>query len=128
MIDHVGYTKEVIERTNKVYRNIKMLSDSLNFAGEDSYTYYQLGKSYYMLKDYKKAISAFENALMLDVNINLEYVEDLIETYGYAMLNTSAYKQALKLLRFKDSFNDSCDFQFLIALTYMNNGCTWIFF
>lgn len=122
LVDHIGYTEEVIKKTNKIYRNIEMLNSSLNLQGKDPYIFYQLGKSYYMLKEYKNAILAFESALSFDINIKLEYIEDLIITYGYALLNNKFYKDAFKLIDFKGDFQDSCDFMFLTALIYMNNG------
>lgn len=121
-VKHIGYTDEIIKSTNKHYRNIKLLNYSLDFKGKDPYIYYQLGKSYYMLKDYGNAVSAFEDALEFDIDIKLEYVEDLVETYGYALLNNKLYSDALKILNIIDNFEDSCDFSFLIALIYMNNG------
>jgi glycosyltransferase involved in cell wall biosynthesis len=121
-VNHIGYTKEELKRTNKIYRNIEMLNSSLVLNGKDPYIYYQLGKSYYMLKEYKNATIAFESAMEFDINIKLEYVEDLLETYGYALLNNKDYNTALKLLDLKSYFENSCDFVFLTGLIYMNNG------
>jgi glycosyltransferase involved in cell wall biosynthesis len=122
VVDHIGYTEDVVKRTNKINRNIEMLKTSLQIQGEDPYIYYQLGKSYYMQKEYINAVGAFESALEFDINIGLEYVEDLVETYGYALLNSRLYSKALELVELRGIFIDSCDFLFLAALIYMNNG------
>ncbi|WP_246615206.1 glycosyltransferase [Clostridium thailandense] len=120
--EHVGYTKEVLGRTKKIKRNIDMLKSALSLNSEDPYLYYQLGKSYYMLKDYKTSSLYFEKSLDFDLNYYLEYVSDLVETYGYSLINSGRYSDALVLENVAYIYDNSPDFHFLIALVYMNNA------
>ena len=83
---------------------------------------YQLGKSYYMQQDYIKACGFFEKALGIDIDEKLEYVQDLVETYGYALLESKKYDVALQLLNIYDVFSVTADFVFLTGLIYMNNS------
>lgn len=121
-IDHVGYTKEVLNRTNKIKRNIDMLKSAISLDSEDPYLYYQLGKSYYLLKDYKSASLYFEKALAFNLDYSLEYVSDLVETYGYSLVNSGRYSDALVLENVAEVYENNPDFLFLIGLIYMNNA------
>lgn len=119
--EHIGYTKEVVNKTNKLKRNIDLLNNALKDNSDDPYIHYQLGKSYYMLKDYNQAVAYFENALKYNLDYRLEYVVDLIETYGYALINSGKYKEALFLEKFSEYYN-APDLYFLMGLIYMNNA------
>ena len=61
------------------------------------YALYQLGKSYYMAAEYTKACAYFDCGLYFDLNPRLEYVIDMVETYGYALLNSGQADHALFL-------------------------------
>lgn len=121
-VEHVGYTKEVLDRTNKIKRNIDMLKSAVSINSEDPYLYFQLGKSYYLLKDYKSAALYFEKALFFDLDYHLEYVNDLVETYGYSLINSGRYSEALILENVSEIYDNSPDFLFLMGLIYMNNA------
>lgn len=120
--EHVGYTQEVLNRTDKIKRNIDLLQLSIRNDSKDPYLYFQLGKSYYMLRDYKKAVLYFEKALSFQLDFKLEYVEDLVETYGYSMINSGMYSKALILENCFEIYSDSPDFHFIMGLIYMNNA------
>ena len=121
-LDHFGYSNEEITRKGKVMRNIEMLTQSLKINGSDSYVYYQLGKSFYMEGNFSNAKINFEKALEFDLDTKFEYVQDLIESYGYSLINLGEYKECMKLLNLYEEFKSSADFIFLVALIYMNNG------
>ena len=121
-IHHIGYNNEEITRKNKIIRNIEMLKEALRENSEDPYIYYQLGKSYYMNDNFKEAKYNFETALSFNLDTKFEYVQDLIETYGYSLIKLEEYKNSMKLLNLYNEYKNSADFIFLIALIYMNNG------
>ena len=75
-----------------------------------------------MAEDYKSSYIYFNKALDIDLDVSLEYVQDLIECYGYSLVNMKEYVEALKLINVYDVFSKSSDFVFLIGLVYMNNG------
>lgn len=121
-IKHYGYTFEEVSRKDKIKRNIKILKKELAIKGLNPYILYQLGKTYYMNKEYKESVECFDRTLDFDLDTDLEYVQDLIESYGYALINLQQYNEAMKLLNIYDEFSRSSDFIFLTALIYMNNG------
>ena len=123
---HTGYvgTKDEIEK--KADRNIALLTKELKRlegrGQSDPYILYQLGKGYYLKKDYKSALEYFEEATSFDLNPKLEYVLDLIIAYGYTLLALKMYEQALNFEGIYKEFSYSADFMFLMGLIYMNNA------
>lgn len=121
-VNHSGYEGDLETRKKKTERNISLLKEALKDNPQDPYIIYQLGKSYYMGEDYHSACKYFGEALYFDLDTRLEYVQDMVESYGYALLNTKQYDVALQLLNVYDEFSHSADFIFMIALVFMNNG------
>ena len=121
-VDHRGYDGDLETRKRKTNRNITILMKQLEEEGDDPYVLYQLGKSYYMQEDYPAACKWFDKALYFDLDPELEYVQDMVESYGYALLNSGQYEKAMQLLGVYDEFAVSADFVFLIGLIYMNNA------
>lgn len=121
-IEHIGYTKDVLNRTKKIERNIQLLKKAILDKDDDLYLYYQLGKSYYMKKEYEQAYSNFIKALKLCSNFSYEYIEDLVESYGYCLINTSRFNEALIIENYKKYYYNSADYNFLMGLIYMNNA------
>nr|WP_083236712.1 glycosyltransferase [Desulfosporosinus sp. BG] len=121
-VEHRGYTSAVIQRTQKTARNIALLKRELEKCPTDPYGLYQLGKTYYLDKNYGEAAAYFKQALALPLNFHLEYVENLVETYGYALINCESYAETLGLINYEKYYAGSIDYQFLIGLVSMNNG------
>ena len=119
---HVGYDGSEEEMREKSRRNIALLEQELKLQGADPYTYYQLGQSYRKLCDYEKAFHYFDLGLSMDVDPALDYVQTMVESYGYTLLDLKRNQDALNLLGVYDEFSGRADFVFLMGLIYMNNG------
>lgn len=118
---HAGYgTMEI--RKAKTARNLPLLEAELLAKGDNPYTLFQLGQSYFGLSDYAHALPYFERALELDVNEQEEYVQTLVESYGYCLLYLKQYSRALELEGIYPVFSKRADFVFLMGLIYMNNA------
>ena len=120
-VDHIGYTKESIDKTQKLQRNINLLNLAISENHQDPYLYYQLGKAFYLEKNYDSAALNFEEALELPLNYKFEYVNDLVETYGYTLINQQRYEETLTFEKYIKYYNNP-DFYFLLGLIYMNNA------
>lgn len=119
-IEHFGYLENQIEIKTK--RNIELLEAELISKGNEPYILYQLGKSYYMGGNYNKAEEYFNVALDFDLDTKLEYVEDMIESLGYSLINQKKYQESTKILGVYEQFEYSADFVFLAGIIYMNNA------
>lgn len=125
-IDHYGYFHRM-DLQNKCRRNISLLSEELSALPKQDteqapYLYYQLGKSYGILDNYEQAIVCYQKGLSYDLNPKQTYVASMVESYGYALLETRQFEQALSFVGLYDAFCYRADFVFLMALIYMNNG------
>lgn len=141
VIGHTGYDLPEEERKKKAQRNLKLLQVELDRLLQEKgvssveedieqskgmgeqipYILYQIGKSYFMAQDYGSACIYFSQGLSYDLNPKLEYVIDMVETYGYALLNSGQAESALFFQNIYEEFGNSADFQFLMGLIYMNN-------
>lgn len=120
-IDHSGYEGSIEERMRKADRNIELLQKVLSEEGDTPYMLYQLGKGYYFRGDFKNTVKYFDKALEYDLNPRLEYVSDMIETYGYALIYENKAEYALLLESVYEEFSYSADFVFMMGFVYMNN-------
>ena len=118
---HVGYSTTKLKE-EKANRNISMLETELKMNPASPYILFQLGQSYFGLSDYERALPYFEKALALDVNEQEEYVQTMVESYGYCLLYLKQYTKALGLEGIYSIFAKSADFVFLMGLIYMNNA------
>lgn len=121
VLEHTGYDGSPEEIAGKARRNILLLEKELA-KQEDPYVLYQLGKSYYMLGEYENALKYFERATSYDLEPRLEFVADLVVSYGYTLINTGRKEQALMFENLYEEFSYCCDFVFLMGLIYMNNA------
>lgn len=119
---HVGYDGSEEEMQAKSRRNIALLEQELASTGPDAYLYYQLGQSCMKLKDYDKAYEWFNRGLSMDIEPSQDYVQNMVESYGYCLLDMKRFQEALQLENIYDIFAVRADFVFLMGLIYMNNG------
>lgn len=119
---HVGYDGNEDEMRKKSRRNIALLEKELKTQGPDPYLYYQLGQSYRKLQDYENACKNYDLGLSMDVDPGVDYVQTMVESYGYTLLDLKRNEEALNLLGVYDTFAKHADFVFLMGLIYMNNG------
>lgn len=119
---HVGYDGSEEEMQAKSRRNITLLEQELVSTGPDTYLYYQLGQSCMKLRDYEKAYEWFNLGLSMDIDPSQDYVQNMVESYGYCLLDMKRFQEALQLENIYDIFAVRADFVFLMGLIYMNNG------
>ncbi|MCR5774851.1 MAG: glycosyltransferase [Lachnospiraceae bacterium] len=120
ILGHSGYADhDRMLQKSASYRELltRMIAD----GDTDPYVFFQLGRTYYVEKRYPEASDAFEKAIDAGADTADEYVESLIETYGYSLLETGRAKDALALTSFEE-YADSADYLFLCGLIYMNNA------
>ena len=118
--NHMGYeTMETLRK--KCKRNISLLETAFA-AHKDPYLAYQLGQAYAALGEHQTAIHYFEIGLTFDLDPRLEYVQTMVQSYGYSLLALKQYQKALSFTGIYDAFATNADFIFLMGLIYMNNA------
>ena len=120
ILGHTGYTDQA-QMLQKAVSYRKLLSRMLEEDGEDPYVFFQIGRTYYVEKKYREAAAAFEKAIDSGADTKDEYVESLIETYGYTLLELGRNKDAMSLTGFEE-YRKSADYLFLCGLILMNNA------
>ncbi len=118
---HAGYESSTIRR-QKAMRNIPLLEEALRKDPSNPYLFFQLGQTYFGMDDYENALLYFEKGLGFDVNEREDYVQTMVESYGYCLLNLRRYEEAMQLEGIYDTFCKRADFVFLMGLIYMNNA------
>jgi len=123
-IVHHGYLPEYNRVMGKLERNERLLLLELDNKPDDPYLLYQLGKSYFCEdRNLTKACDYFGKSLQKGADTKIGYTYDLIECYGYALINSGEYEKALALRnKFAESYVDSIQFRFLSAQIFQNNG------
>jgi len=119
---HHGYIPEISEKKGTHERNARMLEEALKKQPDDPYLLYKLGNAYYY-RDMEIACRYLKKALEQAPESNLLYVYEAVELYGYALLNTEQYEEALAhMTKYSKRYNNKPEFRFLSAHIYQNNG------
>ena len=115
---HDGYiSTETISR-EKAERNLRILLKSEKDY-PDSYTYFQIGQSYYPMEDFENARKYYEKALSFDLDPQAECVQLLVVNYGYVMLRLERVEEALAFYeKIAQYFSFYADFVFLYGYFY----------
>ena len=106
----------------KSLRNLKLLLLDLEEQGGNPYIYFHIGRCYQNLNNFDYALEYFHLALSMEVDPDLEYVQSLVEAYGFCLLEKKDLETALQLENVYEDFNKRADFVFLMGLIYMNTG------
>lgn len=118
---HEGYVAES-EKRMRATRNLEMLLHDLELKGPDPYIYYQLGQNYLSLNDMEKAIHYYKSGLGLDANPHTDFVQSMMETYGYCLIELAKYDKAMSLKEKYDLFANRADFVYLMGMIYMKKS------
>ena len=121
VMHHTGYSdrSSMAEKCRSRRDDLMIM---LSGRPDDPYILFQIGRTYYIEKDYPNAVLYFEHALSQNPDIRLEYTEQLVETYGYALINSKQYQRAMIIFSVYDHFCRYADFVFLCGLIYMDNA------
>ena len=120
VMDHCGYdVGNPVNMKEKAERNIRLLLMDLK-DDPDAYVYYQLGQSYYSIGNYEEALRYFKEGLNFDLDERLDWVQAMVEAYGYTLLALKKYEEALQLESLEEAFGVTSDFHFVLGLIYMN--------
>ncbi len=118
---HEGYVSESDKRM-RATRNLEMLLHDLEVKGPNPYIYFQLGQNYISLSDLNKAAFYFQKGLEQNVDTDSAFVQNMIETYGYCLIELANYDLAMELHRRYSQLSYRADFTYLLGVIYMKKG------
>ncbi len=121
-VDHFGYASSSDELQKKAERNNNLLFKMLENDPSDPYIYFQIGQSFNLIDDAEKAAYYYKKGLELSPDPHLEYVQLMVNAYGYALLDLGRTEEALSLENLYDQFSDTAEFVCLMGLIYLRNN------
>lgn len=118
---HEGYVEESDKRM-RATRNLEMLLHDLVLKGPSPYIYFQLGQNYLSLNDLEKAAHYYKLGLELNTDPASDFAQNMMEAYGYCLMNLAKYDDAMTLKEHYDEFSDRADFVYLMGMLHMKKG------
>lgn len=119
---HDGYFGTPEERKPKLKRNLDMLSAALKKQPNDVYILFQLGQTYYSLRDYENALFYYQSALNQSINYRSEAAQDLVRGWMNCLNELHRSEEALIILDHYDELSEYADFVLLMGHVYTNTG------
>lgn len=119
---HDGYFGSAKERHEKDMRNLSMLLDNLEKEPDNAYLHFQLGQSYYNMKDYEKALFHYDRAMEQPINYSSPAGQSLVYGWINCLNELHRSEEALKLLDHYDELSEYADFVLLMGHVYTNIG------
>ena len=113
--NHHGYLPQYNRTQGKLARNEELLLSELEKDPQNPYLLFQLGKTYFCdSRDLTRACEYFEKALALKPDPRLEYVYNMVECFGYGLINTNQAIRALNLrIKYAPMYDSRVEFRFL---------------
>lgn len=121
-VDHYGYLLSDEAMDAKVTRNLDILMTELEKDPDNQYTLFQIGQCYNTKKDYEEAYKYYHKAMSFPIHAYNEYHRILLNAYGYSMIYTNRFEEAMKLLDYSDEFGTIADFHCLMGDIYLRNN------
>jgi glycosyltransferase involved in cell wall biosynthesis len=113
-VAHDGYYQ-----TDKTDRNLPLLLLELNESKSDAYILYQIGKQYFLKKEYIKANHYFSLSYK-NIDENKFYKPKMVVNYLYSLIRSGNLEIGLMVIeKEKDNLYYSTDFHFVCGIFYM---------
>ncbi len=121
-VDHDGYNSTQEDMTEKAQRYLEiLLASEKDFP--DAYTYFQIGQSYYIMKDWENARIYYEKGLSFDLDPDSEFVQIMVVHYGYTLLYLDESDKAHEFLEeLAPHFSSYADFIFLQGYVHFKSN------
>lgn len=114
IVSHTGYYK-----TDKTDRNLPLLFEELKVSPNDPYVLYQIGKQYFLKKEYQNSNKYFSLAYE-KVNTKEYFKPKLVVDYLYSLIRSGKLDKGLSLIETeKSNLEYLTDFHFVCGIFYM---------
>lgn len=120
---HLGYNISGKEMEKKQQRNIELLKGCVEQEPENSYLWFQLGQSHFIIKDFESAVSYYRKALeLLGDNMGAGHAQELIISLSKAYAGLGQYEETLAILLKYAGKCKSAKYAYATALAYVENA------
>lgn len=126
-IIHYGYLVSVVKKRNKTDRNLKILKRQLKEKPNEPFVYYNMGVSYEVAGDYKKALQYFfkcnELARKKDPTGITLYEIDMAKRMAEALVKIEEYDACIEMI--DNLLKDDC-YKGFVDLEYIKGFCYYL--
>lgn len=120
---HLGYNISNEEMQKKQQRNIEMLKARVEQEPENTYLWFQLGQSHFVIRDYENAVCYYKKSLeLLHGSFGTGHAQELILSMSKAYAGLEQYEEALAVLLEHAKHYQSAKYTYAMALAYLENA------
>lgn len=115
----VGVAHDGYFQNDKTDRNLPLLFEELKESLRDAYILYQIGKQYYLKKEYTKSNHYFSLSYK-NIDDNESFKPKMVVDYIYSLIRSKNLENGLRIIE-KEKYNLdlSTDFHFVCGIFYM---------
>ncbi|MBO5030338.1 MAG: glycosyltransferase [Lachnospiraceae bacterium] len=122
-IVHLGYNISGEEMAKKQQRNIELLKGCVEKEPENSYLWFQLGQSHFIIRDFEHAVLYYEKALeLLGERFSAGHAQELVISLSKAYASLERYEETLDILLRHAPYFKSAKYAYATALAYVENN------
>lgn len=117
-VKHLGYTQSQIMKKNKYERNLALLMNELGEQSDISYIQFQIGRTYYVMKNYIQAEQFLNKSIQLELkNSKRNFLSLALLTLGYCYIHLKKFDDLLIWYHSAiDLFPDYTDLYFMYGV------------
>jgi len=123
-VTHYGYALNQEELAQKVKRNLDLLFEQLAKEPDNSYIHYQIGQSFYAVKEMGSALEYYRKALecVEKVSDSLFYTMDIVISIAAIYLGAGQAAEAVALCERYAPDCQSAQYYYILGNAYMENN------
>ncbi|MUG47153.1 glycosyltransferase [Paenibacillus woosongensis] len=100
VISHTGYSDALIQGKNKLERNIQLLKKELQVSPDQSYILFQIGRTYYVMKDYVQAEYFLSKCVEIELSSShRSFLAIALLTLGYCFIHLKKFNDFVRCYR-----------------------------
>ncbi len=120
--DEIDNLEQQLEAFTSKHQGEDLYEASHTVQEEGGKLLYQIGRAYYDMGEDETAAEYFEVGLSFALDVSQPYVADMVESFGYALLNSDQGKKALMLEAVYEEFSQNPEYCTMLGKVYMENG------
>lgn len=122
MAEHYGYDISEKEMYEKQQRNLELLKSSVGETPFDDYLYFQMGQSYFVLKDYEMAVRCYRTCMEINDTFEKGFMKLAVLSCARALGELERYEEEKELLLTYEDKVQTAEFFYLLGSVYQNIG------